>query len=142
MLVAWSSSLSYAETGLVFPTGAGLALSWQTSGDTITVTISNQNATPVNNLYITDYTGTPAQLVECRIDNIATPSVTTDISAGSVYSGMYTNQWVIGTFTQSVRLRYIGYSGNLSFSASHPTSVFGFMSMATIGPPQNVNWTQ
>jgi hypothetical protein len=141
MLVGLSSSLSYAESGLVFPSGSAVTLSWQTSGDTITVTISNQNGTPVNDLFVTDYTDSPVQLIECRVDNNPT-AIATESIEGSVYAGKYTNRWVIGTITQSVQLKYVGYSGNLSFSAAHPSGLFGVMSLATIGPPQNVGWTQ
>ncbi len=116
-------------------------MNWQATGDTITVTISNQNGTPVNDLFITDYSDTPALLIECRVDN-SPVSVTTESIEGSVYSGKYTNRWVIGTVTQNVQLKYVGSSGNLSFSAAHPNGLFGVMSLSTIGPPQNVGWTQ
>jgi len=138
--VGWLSSPSYAENNFIFPDSAQLNFNVQVIGDTIIISIDNLSSQPVEKFFLSDFTGTPANLLECRVDNTVVDSVVTETLYGSIYSDKYTTRWVIGTFSNNLQLKYYPYSGNISFSGAHPFPFFGVM--PGIGPPVNLKWTQ
>lgn len=139
-----SNSPSCAEDGLVYPDSAGVQFSRTIHADTVTVLIQNQTPDAVTNLFIAEFTDAPIAALDCQVDGAQAPDSVIERSFGDIYPGKHTTRWLLGAFTQNVRLKYyspIYTSIELTWCAGHQFAVFGMMPlMSGIGPPRNVNW--
>jgi hypothetical protein len=138
-----SSSLSFAEEGFVYPDTAMISFDWITYYDTVTVSIINESSKPLTDLFISDFTDSSAILMSCLIDGIYIDSIEMDSEYGSVYPDKYTTRWIIGSFSDSLILKYCcpQYSDyKICFSAGNPFPVFGVI--PEIGAPREVTWLE
>jgi hypothetical protein len=125
-----ASLQSYADDGVVYPDSARVMFARDVSFDTVLVTITNLSSDSVHSFFLTDYTDSPAQSLECRVDGTIRDDLFIEHEAGNVYPGRNTICWVIDGFESTVRLKYysVSYtSDEVSFSAGHPYPIFGIM---------------
>lgn len=145
MAVGLPSSQSYAETGIIYPDSANVSFSREVSQDTTTVFLVNQGVNPVENLFISEFTGSPTILLECVKDGLPFDVPIIEREFDTVYANRYVTRWLIGTFGQAVTLKYYcpGYdSYELCWSAGQPFAIFGIMPQRHIGPPTDIGWQQ
>jgi hypothetical protein len=146
MIAGLSSSLSFADDGLILPDSARISLSRAVSNDTVLLTINNLSPDSVKNFFLSDFTDSQVVAIECVIDNIPVSDPRIEKELGSVYVGKYSTRWVLGGFQSSVRLKYYSpnYSSNeISLSAGHPYAIMGMITVNLgIGPPREVHWGQ
>jgi len=144
IMIAVSSSLrSCAEEGLVYPDSAMISFDWTTYYDTVTVSIINGSSKSVTDLFISDFTDSSTIFMSCLIDGAYSDSVIMDSEFGSVYSDKFTTRWIIGSFSNSLILKYCcpQYSDyKICFSAGNPFPVFGVI--PAIGAPREVTWLE
>jgi len=139
MIVGWSSSQSYADSGRVYPDTAGVSISFETLADTITVTIVNLSGQSVNDLVVTDYTAAGCEIVSCLVDGgSSTPTAESD--SGLVFSDRVTTRWTIGQFSDRAVISYYTYSNMMYFSAVRPYPIFGVL--PSIGAVRSLEWQQ
>jgi hypothetical protein len=120
-----------------------VAFSWQIDYDTVTVNIQNLSSDSVSNFFLSDFTDSLSEVIECLIDGVIVDSLPTDLEFGTVYPNMYSTRWVVGDFATSLYIKYrsSSYDGyRMSWSAGHPYPIFGILSV--IGPPIDPAWRQ
>lgn len=146
MIVGLLNSQSSAEDGIPLPDTARISFTRTVSNDTVIIAISNLSSDSVRNLFISDFTDSQTVEVECLVDNDPCSTLVVEREFNSVYAGKLSTRWVIGSFFQTVNLKYysIQYSGNeLSLSAGHPFAIMGMIAVNTgIGPPRDLHWGQ
>ena len=139
MSVAWSSSPLFAEEGRAYPDTAQVALSFEMAADTVTVTIRNLSAQPVDNLVLADFATAGNELISCTVDGFpSTPTILSD--SGLVFSDRFSTRWLVGSFSDNARITYLSFSTSMYFTAGHPYPVFGVV--PAIGPVRSLQWQQ
>jgi hypothetical protein len=139
----WFSEVN-AEDGIVLPDSARVGFSYSVNAETVTVAIQNLSSDPVEHCFLSDFTLAWPEFIGGEIDGLAIESMPTERETGQVYPDRFTTRWLVGSFSESLILRYYcaGCDAHLvSWSAGHPFAIFGFSSNAhPIGPPRNLRW--
>lgn len=144
MIAGLPSLQSFADEGIVYPDSAQIEFTRIVNADTITLDITNLKPDSVTDCFISDFTPSQTMDIELLVDGIIRGDIAIEREYGTVYSDRYTTRWIIGSFYQSIRLKYYShnYSGTeLSWSGGHPFPIFGTMPFG-IGPPLNLGWQQ
>lgn len=129
-IVGLTSMRSYGEDGVVYPDSAHVMFARDVSFDTVLVTVTNLSSDSVHSFFLTDYTNSPVQSLECRVDGVIRDELLIERESGNVYPGRNTYCWVVDSFQSTVRLKYysLAYdSDEICLSAGHPYPIFGIM---------------
>jgi len=143
MIVALSSSLSFAEDGRLYPDTSGVSFTRVVNADTVTLVILNLASDSLYHVFVSDHTDIEPVLVECLIDGTPVDSLPSDHESGTIFPGKFTTRWVIGKFERIVILKYYSnsYRGNpVNISGGHPFPFFGII--PGIGAPEYLLWWQ
>jgi hypothetical protein len=123
-------STSLAEDGIVYPDSARVMFTRDITFDTVLVTVTNLAGDSVLNFFLTDYSDTVVESLECQVDGVVRDDILNENETGNVYPGKKTICWVVGGFQSSVRIKYHAQSNagdDLSWSAGHPFPIFGII---------------
>ncbi|HKK20032.1 MAG TPA: hypothetical protein VJ983_01055 [candidate division Zixibacteria bacterium] len=122
-----------AANGYVYPDSARILFSWQASGDTITVQLTNAGTSPVQFSSITDITNADVTTLRCTVDGADITPIPVLSLWGSIYPSKLSTSWQTGAFSQSALIRFVApeyQPGNLSWMAFSDYPMFGMVDSA------------
>ncbi len=114
----------------VFPESVNI--SWDISyiEDTVIITIDNNTGSPVNELFISDYSNEPIVFISLIIDGEAGENILSENVSGDIFNDRVSTRWLIPQLNEKLTLKY--YSNTavpyfFNWYAFAPVPVYGMV---------------
>ena len=118
----------------VYPTSNHIEVIKISVADTLTVTINNLSFDDVDDFFLTVNSDDSILVIENEIDGNTNPVIAYEVTDGIIYPNQLSTSWIIGTFSQSISLKFYtlnSASSHLTISGKHPFAFFGILEPIT-----------